>query len=260
MWKSSGIGLVLVGAGVLYLLVQLHILPLTLNSSVVWSLLLILFGFMSFQGTQGRIPVWGIFLIVLGAVYLAKYAAHVAYLRGVGDWTLFFGLAIIFAGLQMLLPSRWRKRRKFRVHMSTEGNRVIDVGHRGHESWRKMAKSNKRIIGDISIGQQPWVLKDLDLWNGIGDVRVNLGTARFEEGTYHIDIGGWIGDIRVLVPDSLPVRVSANLGIGDVTIFDENQSGARRNVSYEDPAFEEATARVILQADLKIGDIEIVRV
>ncbi len=250
-WRSSGIGLVLICAGILYLLVQTHVLDFVISGAVIWSIVLIVAGILSVTGSRRKFSIWGLYMIVLGALYLAKYAAHVSLLASVNDWALLFGLAVIFAGIEMLTPKRWRKH--IRVELTSD---PITGKARRIERHR----ADRRLIGDISIGQQPWVLKDLNLWNGIGDVRVNLGTARYEEGTYKIDVGGWIGDIRILVPDTLPVRVIAVLGVGDITLFDDNHSGMKREVMYEDPQFADAPTKVILTVELKIGDVEIVRV
>jgi lia operon protein LiaF len=120
--------------------------------------------------------------------------------------------------------------------------------------------SDRRWIGDISVGRNAWTLQDMELWNYIGDVRVNFATAHVEDGTYDVKIGGWIGDVRVLVPSHLSVRVDASVGMGDLTVFNEDSSGTGRRVQFEDPAFSTEKKRIILRIDLKLGDVQVVRV
>lgn len=141
-------------------------------------------------------------------------------------------------------------------------------GHGRHE-WREKVfgdgrprpwRRDHRWIGDLSIGRQPWVLKNLDLWNGIGDVRVNLATAHVEDGHYDIEIRGIIGDVRVLVPENLPVLVEAEVGVGDIEVFGEKHSGTKRFVSTEDPEYTTGNRQCRIAIYLRIGDVEVVRV
>lgn len=69
-----------------------------------------------------------------------------------------------------------------------------------------------------------------------------------------------MGDIRILVPESLAVSVNACVGLGDLVLFVDRQSGTGRRLYYIDPQFDQATRHVIIDIDLKIGDVQVVRV
>lgn len=152
----------------------------------------------------------------------------------------------------------------------TDAN-VIDVdiadesgtgAENGAASDRRHAKSERtrRLLGELHIGHSPWVLRDLDLWNGMGDIRVNLATAHVEDGTYTIDISEWMGDIRILVPEDLAVFVEASVSLGDLNVLGESHSGAGCSATVEDPNWATARQRCHIRADLTIGDIKVVRV
>ncbi|MCL6445921.1 MAG: cell wall-active antibiotics response protein, partial [Alicyclobacillus sp.] len=126
---------------------------------------------------------------------------------------------------------------------------------------KKRVHQTRRVVGDLSIGQHPWVLKDMNLWNAIGDIRVNLATAHVEDGTYQLDVSGYIGDIRVLVPEGLSVDVTCSLKVGDVNVFGDRHSGmGHREVSFRDPDFDTAVKRVIIRVELIVGDVLVQRV
>jgi lia operon protein LiaF len=262
---AKSFGLLLVLGGLLYLLDKLDLLQgwgLAFTPGVIWPLLLAFAGVSSLgRGIQyGKVPWFSIYLIVLGLLLALRNSHLVAALQNVGGWSLFWSLSIIFMGLSLLWPKRSRWPR-VRAHVN---NNTIDIGVdelvRGWRAWKPNKQSTWRWIGDISIGRQAWTLKDTDLWNAVGDVRVNLATAHVEDGTYRITVGGWVGDVRILVPESLAVSVNAYVGLGDMVLFEERQSGTGRRLHYVDPQFNQAARRVIIDIDLKIGDVQVVRV
>lgn len=138
------------------------------------------------------------------------------------------------------------------AYSSPRSGRRGKVKVKGERTWL--------VIGDLSYGRTPWVLKDMNIWNGIGDVRVNLATAHVEDATHILNIDGWIGDVRVLVPADLPVLVAADVAVGNVSVFGESHSGTGRSMQVEDATFASAVRRCRLDIHLRIGDIEVVRV
>ena len=283
MGRRAFYGLLIVLFGVLYLLNQMgvvHFGSVWLSGPVLWPWLIVLLGGLGLKEFgRGRIPWTSLFLIVVGVLWSLRATGYFLWLNRVGSGTLFWSLLIIFVGISLLFPKRWRAswgpvtivmgdKRSSRRGFDTVGNEKPD-GTWG--PWRSRAKragragrgvgmSDHRWIGDLSMGRQPWVLKNLDLWNGIGDVRLNLATAHVEAGSYVIEIRGVIGDVRVLVPENLAVRVVAEVGIGEVQVFSESESGIPRVVEMEDVGYETADKRCEIHIALRIGDIEVVRV
>lgn len=256
MRRGAGLGIIIVAIGVLYLLNAtgvIHLTPVWWSWAVLWPLVLVLIGGSGLQDfRRGRIPIWSLFFVVLGLALSARATGFFPALMHIGGWNLFWALLIIFFGLNLLLPRRWR------------GSLVPVVVIRGGKSRHRDSdwsdRGTWRLIGDLSVGGHPWVLKDMELWNGVGDIRVNLATAHVEDGDYHIDIGGWIGDIRILVPSTLDVAIDAQVSIGDLVLFDEQHSGTGRHVHFEEPGYADSAHRLRISVALKIGDVKIVRV
>lgn len=161
------------------------------------------------------------------------------------------------------MPRRFGGCRRPRIHVNVNGkhhNLTWEEAIGDVSSWKPKHGGSRHWIGDVSLGSQAWVLDDMSVWNGIGDVRMNLATAHLEDRTYKLEVEGWIGDIRILVPSSIPVCVKAEVGLGDITVFENAQSGTSRQVYHEDPAFATSDRRIMLNLRLKIGDIQVVRV
>lgn len=297
MGRRTAFGFLVLLVGVGYLLQQtglVHVTAAWLTGPVLWPWLLVLagvFGLKEFR--RGRVPWGAIFSIVLGLLLSFKAAGVLPpWLQHIGGWNLFWALALIFAGLSFMAPRRrgrlwwpividWSKKQQRKESVFT-GSDWVDISDTWTERAKRRAKREQRRqewhsrkfgdaqrhpwrrdhrwIGDISIGRQPWVLRNLDVWNGIGDVRVNLATAHVEDGHYEIEISGIIGDVRVLVPENLPVLVEAEVGIGDIEVFGEKHSGTKRSVLTEDPEYAAGNRRCHITISLRIGDVEVVRV
>jgi lia operon protein LiaF len=264
-------GILFIVLGIVFLADKAGVLmfdPVLFSPGVLWPLVFVVLGFGGVKKLfRGRIAWWELFLVVLGVSLSLHNTGYVGWLNAIPSWDLVGALFLIFLGLSITLPSRlWRKKWRVEVnakhsegvHFELGTDDVID----GIQSWKEAKKRNavRRFIGDVTIGRQPWRLKDLDIWNAIGDVRVNLGTAHAEEGTYRVTIGGWVGDVRVLVPSSLPVLIQSDIRIGNIDVFGEKNSGTSHHVVHEDPGFQTASTRVVIEIDLKIGDVQVVRV
>lgn len=194
--KSFGFFLVL--GGLLYLLDELNVFHgwgLVFTPGVIWPLLLAVVGMSSLGGTvrHGKVPCFAIYLTLMGLLLALRNSHLVTALQNISSWGVFWSLSITFTGLSLLWPKRIRwPRVRVRMNNNTHDIDVDELVSRWRD-WNPNKQSTWRWIGDISIGRQAWTLKDTDLWNAVGDVRVNLATAHVEDGTYRITIGvGWV--------------------------------------------------------------------
>jgi len=269
MRKAPIWGIMIVLIGIFYIAQQLHAITWNVPIGRLWPLIFTFSGFSGLSGRRRRsIPWWSLYFVVLGILLTLQNIGFPFLLTQIGAWPLTVGLWIIFVGLSMTAPQGKRgamitfqrvNRKSSEWKCSTNKQAMKTMKWMTNDEQAGQTSSRK-IIGDMSIGASPWVLKDMNMWNGIGDVRVNLATAHIEEGEYLLDIGGFIGDVRILVPQALSVQVKAHVGIGDIHVFDSSQDGFDRDVFHEDVDFVSATRRVIINTHLKIGDIQVVRV
>jgi lia operon protein LiaF len=54
--------------------------------------------------------------------------------------------------------------------------------------------------------------------------------------------------------------IQSDIRIGNIDVFGEKNSGTSHHVVHEDPGFQTASTRVVIEIDLKIGDVQVVRV
>ncbi|MFV8826890.1 cell wall-active antibiotics response protein LiaF [Alkalihalobacterium sp. APHAB7] len=113
------------------------------------------------------------------------------------------------------------------------------------------------LIGDFRLLSDRYELQDMNIRNGIGDIKIDLSKAIIPEGETVIVIHGWIGDIDVYVPYDLDLSVQAMVTVGDLDILDSRQSGINRNIAVATKDYKQAPRRVKLVLSLLIGDIDV---
>lgn len=258
MRKSSWLGLIVILIGVWIFVNQLPAGRQLLAHDWVWPMIFIVGGLFGLSGrTFSRSHWWPLFFIAYGVMDLLRNFNVVHTLTTVSSDTLFWALALVFLGLSMAWPSRLRRSRR------RKAIEVISAGS-GKKSWGPADKQGKgwhHLMGETVLGNQPWTLpRDASVFTGLGESRVNLVTANLMDGDYHLDVSGWLGSIRIVVPSTVSVDCTADLNIGEVNVLGHNHGGFVREVRAVDPDFDTATTRLILTCRLYIGQIDVVRV
>jgi phage shock protein PspC (stress-responsive transcriptional regulator) len=90
---------------------------------------------------------------------------------------------------------------------------------------------------------------------GIGDMTVDLRNVRFTSGKTHVSARVDVGNLRVIVPENVALRVKGDAQLGQVQIFGKTDDG--RNAK---AAIDEAGKRVlILDTHVGIGQVRVTR-
>ncbi|MFN7251802.1 MAG: cell wall-active antibiotics response protein LiaF [Anaerobacillus sp.] len=265
------IGLLILTLGLLFLLSNLGVVELNIGTfiSTFWPLIIIYLGLRQvFRGViyfgrklrdgQWRFNkvFWGMFILAIGIVLQGNKLDYFSISSGqFWSWTwpvfiIYFGLSIIFnRGSDLIV-----------VDLSNKYDGEDRKEFLANKKRSSFSSVNKTLIGDIHLGKTPWQIEDLETWVGIGDISVDLSTAMLKDGENRIEFSGVIGDVKILVPDSLPVKINAEVKLGDVKIFENKQSGTSRFVSYESENFSVADKKVSIFIKLSIGDVKVKRV
>ncbi|MBO8171562.1 MAG: hypothetical protein H0Z33_06720 [Bacillaceae bacterium] len=127
--------------------------------------------------------------------------------------------------------------------------------YRGKETTTPTFKSS--LLGDFHLMNQRFELKDMNIWHGIGDVKIDLSKALIAEGETVLIINGWIGDIDIYIPYDLDVSVNATVTVGDLDILGYQQGGINRHIAVSTRDYQTSTRRVKIMLSLFIGDIDV---
>jgi predicted membrane protein len=170
-----------------------------------------------------------------------------------------FGAALLFN------PQSIAMRRSYRdasidLDLSLNGTRGIGMTH-PMGGRREVHRSS--FISDMSIGQDYWELTDMTVSKFIGDTRLDLTKAKIPAGETRIIISHFIGDVKVFVPDDpdLDVRTTVSVMIGDMQIFNNNETGNHhKDQRRYNEAGEPALKRIHLIISMMIGDTHVQRI
>jgi lia operon protein LiaF len=114
------------------------------------------------------------------------------------------------------------------------------------------------LIGNLFLTGSRWDLQDMNIWHGIGDVKIDLSRAYIHEGETVLFINGWVGDIDIYVPYDLNITLTANVNLGDIDVFGNKQGGFNRSTTLSTSGYKTATKKVRIIVSLLIGDIDVV--
>lgn len=276
MRRGTHWGIIIILIGLLYLLYFFHVFPHPGSwfngGSIIYGILAVLFFYFTLSRRRVRGRIWSFYIFII-FTYLCLYHTKIfPWLNQIRQpWQLMLGLFIIFVGFYILIRGRIPV---IRIENNSK-NQTETTGYRQSSSFRKFVSLGrlsmpfstnlpvfgKRLLGEINIGRGAWKLRSGEYWLGIGELRLNLATAHVDDGEYTILVHGWIGEIRILVPEGLDVRVEATLGMGEVQIFGDSHEGIiRYPVLYEDPAYGISKRRVRLLTQLRVGELTVMRV
>lgn len=268
------VALLLIGIGVGVLLDNFNVIQFDIGDlfRTYWPLIPIYIGLKTiFDGFRKKrfysgawiyhLPV-GLIIALIGWNFLAKNLGFNAINLG-SIWNFFWPLLLILIGLKIL----FRHNKKPFIEVIADQEKVYNYeeyvtgkneGRYVDDQLRKKRRVYKSsIIGDLTMGKEISDIDELHLWNGIGDIDIDLSKAILSEGETQISISGWIGDVDIYVPKELPVLIITNVRIGESQIFDQFEGGLKKNSCYKSIGYDEAYRKLLIKIDLKIGDVRI---
>lgn len=137
---------------------------------------------------------------------------------------------------------------------SHQFNSSADFNH----SYRIITPRRKHsLIGSCSFTQSRWELTNMDIWHGIGEVKIDLSHANIPDQKSTILINGWIGDVDIYIPYDLEVAIIARVSVGEIDIFGNKEGGLNRSTTIETTGYRTAVKRVEIVINLFVGDIDV---
>ncbi|MEQ6389088.1 cell wall-active antibiotics response protein LiaF [Bacillaceae bacterium S4-13-58] len=234
-----GIGLILSNIGVI---------SLEINEAFhyIYQIFFVIYGIKLmidfFRGSRGS-WIFGSFLLVFGGLLLLGTFEIIPFVFS-DIWQL-WPLLLVYIGVGMFTGGRSHKRKKVKFEFSSDDNSKRKEIHKVGG------------IGDVNFTSPNWNLEPLDLWNAIGDYKIDFSKAFIPEGKTPIHIGGWIGDVHILIPEHIPVSIDAVVKTGDIKLFGQRADGFNRQLHFASEDYENATRKLSITIELKIGDIRI---
>jgi hypothetical protein len=93
---------------------------------------------------------------------------------------------------------------------------------------------------------------------GFGDLRLDLRDLEMVESA-EVAVSAGAGQITVLLPESVPVDITASSGAGQVNLLGETSEGLAVSREYTSESYDIADIRLTLVIDVTAGAIEVTR-
>ena len=173
---------------------------------------------------QGQV-IFGILIILIGLMFLLGNVFDV----DVG--ALCFPTALILLGLWLLLRPRL-------------------VG--------PDTRLRFRVFGPLRRGGA-WQVADEEILLLLGDVKLDMTQAEIPSGETRIRVFGFIGDVRLVVPEGVGVSLSSMAFVTDARMLGQKRDGLLLPVHLTSDDYETAERKVHLETMFFVGDIRVKR-
>jgi phage shock protein PspC (stress-responsive transcriptional regulator) len=201
-------------------------------------------------GPAGRSWFWP------GAGALLALVGVLALLEGLDGWDLSWRIALpvgfILAGGFFALASRWRGLAA--LGFLTMGLTVVTAAG--------------LILNDLPWGggvgdrvERPVAAAQLDdrYRLSVGSLHVDLSRLSLAPGETRLDASVGVGELVIELPPDVPVEVTGRVQGGNLSVLDEQEDGVDVREHAVDPGFERARKRLVLDAKVGLGNLEIRR-
>lgn len=175
-----------------------------------------------------------------------------------GFWEFWKLWPFIIIYLAMSLLTR-KNKIKFHFHEDMPKD-AFKTAETLEHNWSKKKRKKAFSIGDVSFKQANWSVEPMELYNTIGDYFLDFSQAYIPEKETPIIVQGWIGDVKMIIPEDVPVFVQSYVKVGDIRIFDKKTDAINRGLTYQSPGYEEAMRKLKISIELKIGSVRIDKV
>ncbi|MBN6188181.1 cell wall-active antibiotics response protein [Aneurinibacillus sp. BA2021] len=259
-----GITVIFAGIGILFDMMGLK----DFNPAGLFPFLFLYFGLKSLQ--RGR-RISGGFLLFIGLTSFLSYWLGIDPGRVIG---LMLAVLFIYFGYRLIKG----KSKEIEIETTYAGSTTESAGpsafshteteeiygRKNGDTFTHMyslhsPQHKHSLIGNLFLTGSRWELQNMNVWHGIGDVKIDLSRAHIPDGETVIIINGWIGDVDIYVPYDLAISLTATINLGDIDVFGNKQGGINRSMTLSTSGYLDASKRVRLVVSLLIGDIDVIQ-
>jgi lia operon protein LiaF len=250
--NQIAVAVILAGLGIILLLVNLGVISLEIKELfvVTYPFLLLVYGLVALLKKQFG---WGLFIGFFSSLLIMD-RFHVIDFRFLDVWKL-WPLFLIYFGVSMLTGKR-------KIHViyrpdQPSGKQLDSFPGSNGSAMRKIRGAS---IGKVTFKEPNWAVEPMDLYNMIGEYFFDFSKGFIPDRETPIRVRGWVGEVKMLIPEGVPVEVNAVIGVGEVKLFDYAQEQIKHVIAYKSDDYEEAVRKLNITIELKIGSVRVDRV
>ncbi|TLS38877.1 cell wall-active antibiotics response protein LiaF [Pseudalkalibacillus caeni] len=225
--------IIFVGIGILLLLVNIGIISMEITEAFVffYPFIILLVGLKWL--IEAIIPsiwkrnwFWGLFFVTLGGLLVADRFDVITFTFGM-VWKL-WPLVIIYFGLKMLF--RIRKNKGFSM------------------------------VADKKFEDPNWSVEPFDDWKAVADYDFDFTKAFIPDKETEIKLSGWVGDIKVIIPEEVPFMIKGRAKVTSLKIGGYSDDGVGNEIFYKTKEYDSATRKITFLLDFSVLDLRVDRV
>ncbi|WP_426451516.1 cell wall-active antibiotics response protein LiaF [Paenibacillus sp. S-38] len=131
-----------------------------------------------------------------------------------------------------------------------------------YNKMRKVHKDDRHVrkqslIESIRWGREPWILRNMSIWNVLGELQMDLSYAITEQKETTIVLQGVIADIDLIVPEDMGVTVTASVLFGQTSVGYDKEAGVLNKMVWQSPNYWTAERQLKLEISYIVADIDI---
>lgn len=191
----------------------------------------------------------GALLVVLGAVWLLEAA-------GVIDFPLraLVPLALMGVGIGLVVGARHGSYPVL-IGVGVVLTVLLALGSTDGgdlDGWERVP-NDSRVGNRVERPVDPSDLRPYRI--GTGRLTIDLTALRLRERTYEVSARVGAGQLVVVVPEGVPMRVNARSGVGNVQIPGDRTTGFGADQNFEAPGYDDVRPRFDLDLRVGVGSI-----
>lgn len=229
--------------GVVLLLINIGVISLEIKEVFVvgYPFLLLLYGLFSMYQLVIKKKKYIFFplFILTFSILLILDRIHLLDFKFIDFWKLWPLILILFA-LGIWKPGQ------------------IKIEYESKDLYEKvMTKKKSFRIGELKYNKDNWSVEPMYIAHLIGDVFIDFTKGFIPDGETDIQIYAAIGEIKIIIPEDLPIHITARSKIGEVNLLHSSKDGIENELEYKSADYDDAIKKIRLRLSVKIGEINV---
>jgi len=113
-----------------------------------------------------------------------------------------------------------------------------------------------RLLGDVRRSGN-WQVAEEEIWIGVGNVKLDMTEADIPVGETRIRVFGFVGDVRLLVPEKVGVSVSSESFFTDARVLGRKRDSFLAPMRFASENYETAERKVQLEMSYFVGNLRV---
>jgi predicted membrane protein len=201
---------------------------------------------------------WGMFLILLGAIFLLDNMNVFTF----DVWDIFWPLVIILIGVRFIT------KRRHRIEINVDVNApkpAADTASAGAVNAKaKVVGSSSDYVNDSMVGGdldhyiQSKSFRGGTLSNVFGEIEIDLSAAELADGEQLLSLSTVFGNVKIIVPAGMDYLLEGTTVFGEVQVDGNKRGGIFSNVNFSTVGYKDATKRLHVIASTVFGEVKLV--